>query len=197
MMQFVSDSWKRMLVVMLGLILEPLTVIMRWLLKVSRIATSEEYPPMCTFIHPRISPVVLARQHIAALLGGKSSRLIMVYGLQKFKTLCQWIRERPREAVVLRRLLLTIDSWIYRRHVLPFKRVPFSLACVVGDRRTRTERQSTSSAFMCAQPCCLDEFFGRRLRSKVEKLGFGDPAVQHILIKMLRRPMAVVLLPPT
>ena len=62
---------------------------------------------------------------------------------------------------------MVASSWIYRRHYLVFKQFPWILATLACSWLPVHVRREVADLFMSKHLCCLDVYFGKRLRLRV------------------------------
>lgn len=174
--KFVSDKVKQTLLTLLLIVLEPLRYLTRWLMKASSSASragNVEHPPLCTWVHPRVSPLRTVRRYFALLLRGRAKRLSLVFLRAGCKDIASWTKAFRAEATVLRRLILAADSWVVLRHLSEATSYPWRLANAVDNRLSDEERWHAAWHFHQARSCCLDEYFGRRLQRRLNELDLG------------------------
>ena len=171
---FSDNSTQMAIIVLYGIVLEPLRFLTKWLMLSSRQVSDSRMPPkLCTLTNPRCSPIRVIRQYYAGLLRGRSRRLILAWKKAGYSSLEEWNTREPKQAMLLKQLVLAADTWVYSRHA-DVRRFPYKLANVVDKRLSWSDRLNVANHFQMVQACCLDEFGSRRLRQKLHEIGVCD-----------------------
>ena len=132
---FLMDPDTRPRLTTLAIAIEPLRFLMRWFFRLARnVRKPCSWPALLDVISPSTSPLVSVLQLWGSVLQGSSSRLILLWLPAKCSSLANWLSTRPDEVSLLRRLILTLVSWVHRRYVVRFTAFPWKLAAVTDGR---------------------------------------------------------------
>ena len=83
-------------------------------------------------------------------------------GLGSFR---QWVKEKPEQALLFRRLVLTADCWIRSKHD-EINVLPWRLAQLCDSRVDDASKDALAESFAQKEACCLDAYFSRRLTER-------------------------------
>ena len=146
--------------------IEPLRYLLNWLLiKSSLRHHARRIPPIADFVNPCLSPLTYVRQFYAKLLSGVHPRLQLLLKYCGCDTMRELKVKHPGTFVILRRLLLTADSWVFRRHCREvFDRWPWKLVMLADPRVKQDLKLQIAKHLFKTNACCLDELLSRRLR---------------------------------
>jgi hypothetical protein len=164
-LQFLPGRSTQFSMICAAIVLEPL----RWLVKHFLLAGKNSgkkcaVPEMFNLVSPNFSAVVVVLQYYAALVTGRSSRLILLWSTASCKSFEEWCRKHPAEVYILRRAVLISETWIRRRIHGPATSWPWKLAVAADGRQPVAMRRGVAEDFLKSELCCLDPHAGRRLR---------------------------------
>ena len=104
--------------VLLSLSIEPLRHVHSCFLKHAHTAPDDaSWPLLLNELWPPASRNVAAMEHLATLLGGESSRLVLLFALSQNETVAQWVENCPEEAKRARSTFLLVAASLHRRYV--------------------------------------------------------------------------------
>lgn len=80
--------------------------------------------------------------------------------------------------------LLHVATCTWIRLISPYSSFPWKLAALVDPRTEPWEKEEIGKEFLLARPCCLDEGFGARLRSKCTEVRQLHEEFRPVLIQL-------------
>jgi hypothetical protein len=153
---------KKLSTLMLVVVLESFSWLLNLFLAGSVVAPDpRKLPAICDLANPHSSYIIACRQMLAALLTDECPRMQLVFrsvGVSTWEEMCK--EQRPLAERFIR-LVLTADSWIFRRHEQEFfaKGSQWHLARLVDHRIPLDERMATAEDHL---PVSRSQVAGRR-----------------------------------
>lgn len=165
-LSFMRDRRSNETLIVLCLALEALRYLSSWLMRRARDAETSDGSAVLDMWFLEMSPLVFTAQYLATLLAGQNDRLMLLWRFSGASSLSEWFQEAPPCLRQLRRAILVVVCWLYRRFTCVMRRFPWRLL-VLGDKRVpMTERHALWATFAQARPCCLQPGFARRLHEQ-------------------------------
>jgi len=171
---FVESPSSPPILVIAGLVSEPLRFLTRWFLS-RRSHANRSRPrhwqccPLMDLMNPIVSPVVRVLQHLSCCIRGEAPRLRLLWGRAGFANFQQWARSpsSQEQLATLRRALTTAIAWTYARFMSAGATWPWLLASLADERISLAERRKLAVEFFQAPAEKLDKFFSLRLRARL------------------------------
>lgn len=174
---FLQDRSQNLRLILLAIAIEPLRYITAFLLGAARdVVREDEHTELLDMLVPAWSPVYLSLQYIASVLlnqGGAEKRVVLAWRFQRCRSLSEWVATKPVEARLLRRILLLVSAWLFRRHIVPLSEPPWSLCVVSSTKATPTQKMKACESFDSLNSCCLRAGLARSLKDR----GVTGPAL--------------------
>jgi hypothetical protein len=161
---FLAVTYHLHLVVMYTLVMEPLVWLTKLFMRAASKMDGKGAPLFMNMASCKFSPIWRVLQYYGSLLSGEGRRVILLYKFAGCDSFEAFVNERPRSAMMFRRLTMAASAALYRRFHAPSQRSPWSL-CGLGDERlSEVKREEIGRAFFGKMPCCVDPLFGKVLR---------------------------------
>ena len=129
-----------MFTIMLAIVLQPLSFFCLWLIGSSQQSkTPRTASSLCDLVNSQYSPIVHVRQCLASMLHGDAPSLELIYRSRGCSSYAEWLRNFTADAIMFRRLVKTMDAWLYRkvwRVFLSSDRCPFTFIFHISGFRT-------------------------------------------------------------
>ena len=184
-LEFLLDDCTAVRLTEIALIKEPI----RWLTcHFLRCARSDrlalKIPRLMDQVNAQHDHAIAACQYLSQLLQGTGSRLTLLLGTLQATRLDQWLASDSSAAFQFHVMIITALSWIYRRHVRYAGAWPWKLALVADPRLSEAKRLAAAEHFFAQPVCCLDPYFSRRLRRRVNTpADLLQPCWQEFLLR--------------
>ena len=153
---------------------EPLRFLTRWFLSRWSHASQPKAQlwqtcPLMDLVNVEFSTIVRVLQYLASCLRADAPRLRLLWGDRSHEPFAEWVAQ-PSTAdklAMLRRALMTADTWTYERFFAEGMCWPWRAALLVDGRVAMSERRAVARELVAAPPDPLAIYFTRRLRRRV------------------------------
>ena len=163
-----QDAGAAVAMIVLAIVLEPLRSVTCWFMAKAREATDEcKSPGVLDLLNPPYSCIVHARQYLASLLAGSSSRLILLWRHSGCNNVGEWYETCKDQVRLLRRSIMIADSSLFRRCERMYKRHHWWILREVDHRIPLATRLRQAEDFLRMRSCCLHIGFARKVHSLV------------------------------
>ena len=158
-------------IIILGIVLEPIRWITRWLLRrsstVRRLRHQERKraAPIMDFVWYEASPAVRVLQYYSQLMSGRSPRLRILWA-REYDSFEEWADGEEELLHIFRRAVGVSSSWVYYRFFQLYMCYPWLLSALVDPRRSIADKRIVADAFVEAgesSPELLDDWFSLKL----------------------------------
>eukprot|EP00439_Symbiodinium_sp_Y106_P065057 s2155_g10.t1 len=141
-------------------------LVYHWLHNLQTNKKASQRFPVCALLDVRTSVAFAVLQNIChQLLDTEGrARLCMVWQTSGFTSYTDWCAARSEEVASLRRALMSLSGWIFRRHVLYFDQFPWSLLCLIDPEADESVVKGVQQKWDGAHPCCLNPGLARELK---------------------------------
>ena len=121
-------------------------------------------PPILDLLNAPYSCITHARQYLASIVSGKSSRLMMLWRHCGCSGLHEWYETCKDRVRLTRRLVMIADSSLYRRFTKIMRKRHWWILRVVDERISFTARLREAEDFFRRGMCCFYMGFAREVR---------------------------------
>ena len=158
-----------------------------------RARESDKYPkrvPFLDMMFAPTSPLVAARQYSSTLLcsDGGQDRLQIVWIYQEYSSYAEWCAHQPAQVRELRRMILVVESGLYRRHVAMLKHLTWRLPMLIDPRVNEFQKLALMQEWDDTDACCMPPGLGRQLKliGVTARMLRNDPLWQMFLAQLAR-----------
>lgn len=161
---FLQCTDSRFRVVLLAIVMEPIRFLTRCLLSCCRTVQDPGKPPkLLDIMFPPMSFLTTCQQYLATLLvslpASGQHRMLLLASLMGHDTTSEWIsdscRKFPDIIRLVRRTVVYVSSWIYRRHEQVLLVEPWSLCQLSDDRVPDETKSQIRSNWDAKNVCCV------------------------------------------
>ena len=123
-------------------------------------------PAICELLDPRTSVAWAVLQNVARQLLDPHGRgrLVMIWRPAGFPTYGEWCAECTASVRELRRVLICLAGWVYRRHVVYWQELPWPLLQFVDREAEETTVQAAKNLWESSFTCCAAPGLARDLK---------------------------------
>jgi hypothetical protein len=174
-LDYLDDKTLVLKTVGLALASEPVRAMMISLFSCSKSSSPLDcVPPIAVFANPDDSPMLQLLQYCSSFCSSRSvDRLVLLSCMAGFTSIDAFTCSDPLHPMIewVGDLMLTCASWLHRRHWLSVVAWPWKLSVLIDPHAKSSTIQSVSMSFDRSPACCLDMFFGLKLRSLLDSDG--------------------------
>ncbi|CAE7247452.1 unnamed protein product, partial [Symbiodinium sp. CCMP2456] len=123
---------------------------------------------ICELLDKRTSVVWAVLQNVAVQLLDKTGggRLCMIWKVSDCTSFRDWCKDCPQEVSALRRILLALSGWIYRRHIAYWDDFPWSLVQLVDPATSDDVISEIQQRWDLSGSCCVPAGWARSLKNQ-------------------------------